>query len=67
MVEAILMLTLPQNVKQLRRFLGVLHYYRDLMGEVKQNAVTPHQPSWRVWTHQSHTSYQDKVLAMAFG
>ncbi len=29
-VEAILMLTLPQYVKQLCRFLGMEQYYRDL-------------------------------------
>ena len=29
-VEAILALTLPQNVKQLRRFLGMVQHYRDL-------------------------------------
>ncbi len=29
-VEAILALTLPQNDKQLRRFLGMVKYYRDL-------------------------------------
>ena len=30
MVEAILALTVSQNVKQLRRFLGMVQYYRDL-------------------------------------
>ena len=29
-VEAILALTLPQNVKQLHRFLCMVQYYRDL-------------------------------------
>ena len=29
-VEAILMLTPPQNIKPLRRFLGMVQYYRDL-------------------------------------
>ena len=30
-VEAILALTLPDNVKQLRRFLDMVQYYRDLL------------------------------------
>ena len=29
-VQAILALTPPQNVKQLRRFLAMVHYYRDI-------------------------------------
>ena len=29
-VQAILALTTPQNVKQLRRFLGMVQYYRDI-------------------------------------
>ena len=29
-VQAILALTLPQNIKQLRRFLGMVQYYRDI-------------------------------------
>ncbi len=37
-VEAILVLTLPQNVKQLHRFLDMVQYYRDLWVSV----VTPH-------------------------
>ena len=59
-VEAILALTLPQNVKQLRRFLGMVQYYRDLWAR-HGKMLSPLTDLVGVWAHQSYIGFQDKA------
>ncbi len=40
-VETILILTLPQNVKQIHRFLGTVQYYRDIWAR-RSKMLSPH-------------------------
>ena len=52
-VQAILASMPPRSVKELRRFLGMVQYYRDIWAQWNE-MLAPLSNLVRVWTHQSY-------------
>ena len=59
-VQAILMLTPPQNVKQLCRFLGMVHYYRDLLARHSEILSASTNLSWEFGHNKATTTGKTK-------
>ena len=53
-VQAFFALIPPRCRKELRRFIGMVQYYGDILDTMKQNAGPTVQFDWGVRTQQSH-------------
>jgi hypothetical protein len=65
-VQAILAIQPPTNVKELRHFLGMVQYYRDLWARWRKCSPS-HLIGWRMRSDQSHKSQRDQEDALALG
>ncbi len=66
-VQTILMIQPPTNVKDLRKLIGMVQYYRDLWARCSKVLVPLTSHGRRVWSHQGHQSQQDKETSMVLG
>ncbi len=61
-VQAILAINPPNNVKELRHFLGMVQYYRDMWAKRSEMLAPSKRPSpkrwfWPIQTSQSRSTY----------
>jgi hypothetical protein len=66
-VQAILALKPPTNVKELRRFLGMVQYYRDLWAKRSEMLAPLTDLVGRVWSDQSHKGKRNQKGTLALG
>jgi hypothetical protein len=67
-VQAILVIQLPNGVKQLRHFLGMVQYYRDLWARwSKMLAPLTSLVEEYGWSDKTYKSKRDQNIALALG
>jgi phospholipid-translocating ATPase len=59
-VQAIFALNLPNNVKELRHFLSMVQYYRDMWAKRSEMLAPLSDLVGRVWRNENHKKKQEK-------